>query len=1807
MRYVSRVQKTQRVLAKALFAAVVFTLTACGGQPTEDVLTSPSTTSFKLQPANPSAVYSGTVNFSGVNGTPPYVFAVVSGGGSISASGVFTAPTSAGSVVVGILDSTGKAASTTVTVVGPVNIAPSTWNMVASGTKSFAAAGGKTPYTYSVTSGGGSINSSGLYTAPAAAGSATIQVTDALGQTASASITIFPALTISPASIAIAINDIYTFTTSGGVGGSTFSVVSGGGTIDPSTGDFTAPASASTVVVRVTDSGGNTADATVNVIGPLSITPSSWAMAVDNIKSFTGVGGQAPYTYSVFSGGGSINSATGSYTAPSIADSAVVRVTDAFGQTADAAVTINPALAISPAAVTLQPSDTQTFSATGGVGSYTYAVVSGGGSINASTGAFTAPASAGTVIVKVTDSIGNISNATVTVQLGLSISPVTFTLAVDNNKTFLANGGTAPYTFSVLSGGGSINSSTGAYTAPSTPGSAVVRVTDNVGATADSNVTINPAIAISPTALNMLTNGSQTFTATGGVTPYTFSVLSGGGSINSSTGAYTAPAAPATVVVRVTDVLGNHADSNVNVVLPLVITPSTWSLVINDTKTFTASGGEAPYVFSILSGSGSVDPSTGDFTAPATPGTTVVRLTDNLGSHADAAVTINPPLSISPTTITVALSATQTFTAAGGVSPYTYSIVSGGGSINSTTGVYTAPASVDIAVIRVTDSRGNTADANIAINDPLVISPSTFTLAVNNVRTFPASGGVAPYTFSVFAGTGSIDSSTGVYTAPAASGSATVRVTDSVGNTADATVTINPALAIAPASITVALNGSQTFSATGGVTPYTFSVVSGVGSINSSTGAYSGGAVVGSAVVRVTDALGNTSDAAVNVNDPLVISPTSWALAVTNTKTFSASGGVAPYTFSVFSGGGTINSSSGLYTAPGSSGSATVRVTDSNGNTADAAVTINPALAISPASVNLGFNSTQTFTSTGGVSPYTYSVVSGGGSINSSTGLFTANASTGTTTVRVTDALGNISNATVNIANTLTISPTSWTLAVNNTKTFVGAGGTTPYTFSKQSGTGSINASTGVYTAPASSGSAVVKVTDNLGQTATATITINAALQISPATKALVTNGSQTFSATGGVAPYTYSVFAGGGSIVPATGAYTAPATAGSATIRVTDSLGNISNAAVTILDPLVISPVSINLLSDDTTTFTASGGDGNYTFSIFSGGGSVDPATGDFTAPSAPESIVVRVIDGAGLTADANVEIYDPLVIAPTTVTLAPTNTQTFTTTGGLGAITFSIVSGSGTIDPNTGDYEAPASAGTDVIRATDSIGNTADATITINGALTITPTTKKISINETFTFVATNGVAPRTFSVESGGGSIDPNTGVFTAPGSSQTVTVRVTDALDNTADATVTIITPVKIWSGGYNNCVKYDDNSLKCWGDGANGKLGTGATADLGDAATEMGTALGFMNLGTGRYPKDMALGDNHMCAILDDDSLKCWGANSSGQLGLGNTSARGDNANEMGDNLPVVDVGTGRTVKKVAVGPTNTCAILDDDSLKCWGANTYGQLGKGNTITLGDGAGEMGDSLTAINLGTGRYATQVIVGTSHACALLDNATVKCWGRSNRGQLGQGNTTSLGDGAGEMGDSLPTVSLSSTLTVVAIAGGSESTCAKMSDSSVKCWGRNNAGQLGQGNTTTRGDSASEMGDTLAFSSLGTGLTATGLFAATQNVCVLTNTGVLKCWGLGTYGELGKGNTSTLGDGGSEMGDNLTAIDTGGDTISQVSMGIYHVCIMNTSAQVKCWGRATNGALGSGSSTAHKGDGANEMSTFLPRVKL
>ncbi|KAG2429156.1 hypothetical protein HYH02_014191 [Chlamydomonas schloesseri] len=447
--------------------------------------------------------------------------------------------------------------------------------------------------------------------------------------------------------------------------------------------------------------------------------------------------------------------------------------------------------------------------------------------------------------------------------------------------------------------------------------------------------------------------------------------------------------------------------------------------------------------------------------------------------------------------------------------------------------------------------------------------------------------------------------------------------------------------------------------------------------------------------------------------------------------------------------------------------------------------------------------------------------------------------------------------------------------------------------------------------------------------------------------------------------------------------------------------------------------------------------------------------------------------------------------------------------------------------------------------------------------------------------------------------------STATTISPAAAPKTAATISPAAATSASPSAMLVSTIS--AGFKHTCALLDNGSVKCWGYNYDGQLGLGDTSPRGDGPGEMGDTLPAVALGTGRTATAISVGSWHTCALLDNGSVKCWGYNDYGYLGLGDTSRRGNELGEMGDRLPAVALGTGRTATAISAGGWHTCALLDNGSVKCWGWNQFGQLGLGDTSPRGDGPGEMGDTLPAVALGTGRTATAISAGVLHTCALLDNGSVKCWGCNDYGYLGLGDTSPRGDGPGEMGDTLPAVALGTGRTATAIFAGVLHTCALLDNGSVKCWGCNDYGYLGLGDTSYRGDGPGEMGDTLPAVALGTGRTATAISAGSRYTCALLDNGSVKCWGWNDDGQLGLGDTSRRGDGPGEMGDTLPAVELGtGRTATAISAGGWHTCALLDNGSVKCWGYNDAGQLGLGD-TSNRGDGPSEMGDTLPAVAL
>jgi alpha-tubulin suppressor-like RCC1 family protein len=376
-------------------------------------------------------------------------------------------------------------------------------------------------------------------------------------------------------------------------------------------------------------------------------------------------------------------------------------------------------------------------------------------------------------------------------------------------------------------------------------------------------------------------------------------------------------------------------------------------------------------------------------------------------------------------------------------------------------------------------------------------------------------------------------------------------------------------------------------------------------------------------------------------------------------------------------------------------------------------------------------------------------------------------------------------------------------------------------------------------------------------------------------------------------------------------------------------------------------------------------------------------------------------------------------------------------------------------------------------------------------------------------------------------------------------------------------------------------------------------GENADGRLGHENTSVyitGATAPVVNLGVGAPAVALSSRDAHTCAILQNESVKCWGRNTSGQLGNGTFTNRGASAGTMGISLPSVSLGALSAIQ-VVTGENHTCALLEDNSVRCWGSSSFGQLGQGTTTTSSFPVG--------VNVG-GAFVMQLAAGANFNCAILGGGNVKCWGQNSNGQLGLGviNTDHRGDGPTEMA-SLPDVALGASVFAQQLAAGGHHVCVLTTSNMVKCWGLGAEGRLGNGNTVDIGDSPTEMGINLPTVSLGAGFSPFRIAAGNMHTCAVAPDGTVKCWGANTFGGLGLEDVDSRGDMAAEMGGNLSAVNLDGYGANELAVGVGFTCAALPSIEsMKCWGANSSGQLGLGD-TNQRGHQANTMGSMLPPI--
>ena len=1057
----------------------------------------------------------------------------------------------------------------------------------------------------------------------------------------------------------------------------------------------------------------------------------------------------------------------------------------------------------------LPPSSSFTAASTAGTilcnGGTTTVTISGSGGVAPYTGVGTFTVTAGIYTYNITDAAGTTKSTTITVTQPNAVIPSTSfanisTIGGSTTVNASAIGGTGTYSYSFNNGAFQTSASFTGVVA----GTYTMRAKDANGCIGTTTFTVSPPViplsASATIAGNILCNGGSTsinVNATGGTAPYT------------GTGTFTVTAGTYNYTIR--DVNGLIATTSITVSQPnpITATVSAGSISIyGGTTSITISGvanGTTPYTYALNTGSYQT---TNIFNNVAA-GAHNVLIKDARGCILTKPITINQPLS----TLACAASATSiacnggtstiTVTATGGTSPYVG------------TGVFSVPAGT--YSYTVTDAVGSIKTTSVTINQPnaLTINATSGTIQTyggTTTVTAAATGGTGTLTYKLNNGT---YQSSNIFTGVVA-GTHVITVKDANNCNASVSNTINqptpPLIATSSIAAAIICNGGTTTSnvtATGGIAPYT------------GTGAFTVGA--GSYTYTITDAAGTRATCSLTVSQPLAITAnvTAGTIAVygsTTTITVSAvNNGTAPYTYAL--NNGTFQTTATFNNV--AAGSHNITIKDSKGCTLVKPISISQPLSTLNCTATAGNailcnsgTTTVIVAATGGTPPYI------------GTGTFTVLG--GNYSYTVTDAVGSVKTATINVNQPTAITPTIsfpriTILGRTTTVTITANGGTGAYSY-KLSSAATYQTSNVFNSVAAGTYTLFIKDANGCVVTKPFTITQPAALlsATSTATASIICNGGTTnvnVTATGGTAPYT-----GTGNFTVAAGTYT---------YTVADSNGVTTTTSITVSQPAILNatltPGAIAAFGGRTTLTVSNTTGGTAPYSYALNGGTFQTSTAFSNVAAGTNTITIK--DSKGCTIVKSITITQPITTlncASTATAIAcngGTSTVTVTATGGTPPYI-----GTGTFVVSTGNY---------TYTVTDAVGSIKTTSINIGQPLVINPTitTGNIIVNGGTTTInasATGGVAPYSYKL---------NNGAYQTSGSFNAIyagvdTIFVKDANNCVVSRIITINQPAPL-------VIAVTNSPIICFG-------GTSTVTVSASGGTAPYTGIGTLNYTQGTY-------------------------------------------------------------------------------------------------------------------------------------------------------------------------------------------------------------------------------------------------------------------------------------------------------------------------------------------------------------------
>ena len=366
--------------------------------------------------------------------------------------------------------------------------------------------------------------------------------------------------------------------------------------------------------------------------------------------------------------------------------------------------------------------------------------------------------------------------------------------------------------------------------------------------------------------------------------------------------------------------------------------------------------------------------------------------------------------------------------------------------------------------------------------------------------------------------------------------------------------------------------------------------------------------------------------------------------------------------------------------------------------------------------------------------------------------------------------------------------------------------------------------------------------------------------------------------------------------------------------------------------------------------------------------------------------------------------------------------------------------------------------------------------------------------------------------------------------------------------------------QITTGRWHSCALRQTGTITCWGWNEDGQLGNGQAGYDAHSAVPVevqGITDATQITAGGNYAT------GHTCALRQTGTITCWGNNRYGQLGNGQSTG-GDWEDDSADSSVPVEVQGITDATQITAGGNyatgHTCALRQTGTITCWGANWAGQLGNGQS-------GDDAHSSVPVEVLGITDATAITASSGHTCALRQTGIITCWGGNFYGQLGNGQS---GDDASS---SVP-VGVTGITDATAITASSGHTCALRQTGTITCWGDNDDGQLGNGQSGDDAHSAVPV-EVLGITD------ATAITASSGHTCALRQTGTITCWGSNSRGQLGNGQSG-------DDAHSPVPVEVFGITdATAITAGIFHTCALRQTGTITCWGSGGSGQLGDGQS--------------------